>query len=405
MQSKSFRVRASLLTLMVVCALGTVVAQGVVPGGGKPGEQNSTLSPSAGNASPQRNGGPGPGGPPEPFPEAKSIPQPKNDRELAAAIKQLAGEVASAGRFSGSILVAADGDILLDDAWGDAEREHHVANTAETAFDVGSVGKLCTQIAILQLAEAHKLTLDAPFGKYLTKYPDHDIAAQVTVRQLLLHTSGMGDFFDAVTPDTHLGLVRELKGFLPLFAGKPLEFAPGSATRYSNTGYIVLGMVIEAVGGEDYFTYVERHILQPAGMAHSGFFDRSHLPATVAHSYDDRRDVTGTYAAKGSPAGGVQATASDLLKLVQSINSGKLMSQESVKILRGLIPRPPNAPPPADETKLTGYGIGGGAPGVSAQLVVDPTGRYTWAVLCNGSPPMAMAMGATIRQWIKGIPR
>ncbi len=405
MQSRSFHARSFLLMFMVVCASSTLVAQGVVPGGGKPGEQNSTPSPGAGNLPPQRSGGPGPGGPPEPFPEAKSIPQPKNDRELAAAIKQLAGEVASTDRFSGSVLVAADGDILLDDAWGDAVREHHIANMAETAFDVGSVGKLCTQIAILQLAEAHKLTLDAPFGKYLTKYPDQDIAAQVTIRQLLLHTSGMGDFFDAVTPDTHLGFVRELKSFLPLFSGKPLEFAPGSATRYSNTGYIVLGMVIEAVSGEDYFTYAERHILQPAGMTHSGFFDRSHLPATVAHSYDDHRDVTGTYAAKGSPAGGMQATASDLLKLVQSINADKLMSQESVKILRGLIPHPPNTPPPADETKLTGYGIGGGAPGVSAQLVVDPTGRYTWVVLCNGSPPMAMSMGTTIRQWVKGMSR
>src|ERR1700736_1690693 len=97
--------------------------------------------------------------------------------------------------------------------------------------------------------------------------------------------------------------------------------------------------------------------------------------------------------------------AGDLLRLVQAINGGKLISKESVKLLRDMIPHPPNAPPPPDDTKLAAYGIGGGAPGVNTGLSIDPIGHYTRVVLCNMSPPMAMSMGATISEWIKQMPK
>ena len=346
----------------------------------------------------------GPGGPPPPLPEAKAIPQPRNDEELAAAIKKLADTLGSSGRFSGTILVAADGKPLVEGAWGEADREQKIPNTAETAYDVGSIGKLFTQIAILQLLEKGKLSLDDPFGKYLTSYPDPDVASKVTIRQLLLHSSGMGDIFDQ-SGSENLGSMAELKDFLPLFAHKPLAFEPGSANLYSNAGYVVLGMVVEAISAENYFSYIKSHILEPAGMSRSGFFDRKHLPAFVAHSYQDGKDVTGAQPERGCPAGGLQASAGDLLRLVQTINSGKLISKESVKLLREMIPHPPNAPLPSDETKLTAYGIGGGAPGVNAGLAIDPTGRYTRVVLCNAGPPMAMSMGAAISEWIKQMPK
>ncbi len=347
--------------------------------------------------------GPGGGAPPLP-PEAKAIPQPKDDNELAAAIKKLADTLAASGRFSGSILVAADGKSLVDGAWGQADREQRIANTPETAYDVGSIGKLFTQIAILQLLEKGKVSLDETFGKYLTGYPDADIASKVTIRQLLLHSSGMGDIFDQ-NGSENLGSITELKGFLPLFAHKPLAFEPGSKNLYSNAGYVVLGMVIEAVSGENYFSYIKAHILEPAGMSRSGFFDRKHLPRSVAHSYDGDKDVTGAQPERGCPAGGLQASAGDLLRLVQAINGGKLISKDSVKLLRDMIPHPPNAPSPPDETKLAAYGIGGGAPGVNTGLSIDSSGRYTRVVLCNMSPPIAMSMGATISEWIKQMPK
>jgi len=347
----------------------------------------------------------GPGEAPQPFPESKAIAQPKNNEELAVAIKRLADELVKSARFSGSIFLAADGKTLVDGGWGEADRKSKTVNTTDTAFDVGSIGKLFTQIAVLQLTEIGKLGLDEPIGKYLATYPDSEVAGKVTTRPLLLHKSGIPDFFSHVTPETKLESIIELKDFLPLFVHKPLDFEPGSAQRYSSSGYILLGLLIEAVSGENYYTYVQRRILEAAGMAHSGFFDRAHLPPFVAHSYEDANDVTGMHPRRGSPAGGLQASAGDLFRLVAAINTGKLIKQESVKVLRGMIPRPPDEPPPADATKLMGYGIEGGAPGVNAQLVIDPVGRYTRIVLCNGGPPMAMSMGATIREWIKGMPK
>ena len=347
----------------------------------------------------------GPGGPPPELPEAKAIAQPKNEEELAAAIKQLADDLAAAGKFSGSILFAAGDKVLVDQAWGEADRKAKVANTPETAFDVGSIGKLLTQIAILQLAEASKLKLDEPFGKYVTDYPNQEIAGKVTVRQLMLNTGGIPDAFSNISPGTDLKSMRRLKDFLPLFASKPVEFEPGSSNRYSSSGYIILGLVIEAVSGQDYFSFVTKEILQPAGMTHSGFFDRKQLPATVARSYDGDEDVTEMHPPRGSSAGGLQVSSGDLFRLVQAVNAGKLLKKESVKVLRELVPTPPDAPPPADAAKLFAYGIGGGAPGISAQVAIDPQGHFTRVILCNSSPPMDMTMGATIRGWIQKLPK
>jgi CubicO group peptidase (beta-lactamase class C family) len=352
------------------------------------------------------HGGRGPGGPPpgmlrpEPFPEAREIAPPKNEVELAAAIVKLGDEVAGSGRFSGAVLLAVDDKPLVEEAWGLADRAKNIPNTAQTSFDVASLGKLFTQVAIVQLLEAGKLSLDEPFGKYLADYPNHDVAAKITLRLLLLHTSGMGDIADPATREAKARSLRSLKDFLPLFASEPLAFAPGSEMRYSNAGYVVLGRVVEQVAGEDYFQYVEHHILTPAGMKHAGFFDRTNLPATVARSYDGAVDVTQKHPVRGSPAGGLQASVEDLLRLVQAIDSGKLVKKESVKLLRDLVPRPPNAPQPADPNKFVGYGIAGGAEGVNAQLNIDPTGRFVRIVLCNSSPPMASSMAATIGDWL-----
>jgi CubicO group peptidase (beta-lactamase class C family) len=275
--------RGYLLLPALIFLSSILYGQEATPGVEKSSGQNPASGPSAGMGH-RLIGGPGAPGRPQPFEEAKKIGPPKNDKELAGAIKQLADELAASGKFSGSVLVAADGKPLIEEAWGDADREHKVSNKPETSYDVGSIGKLFTQIAILQLAEAGKVRLDDAFGKYLTNYPNADVAGKVTIRQLLLHSSGMGDFLDRITPDIKLGSMRELKDFVPLFVQKPLEFAPGTANRYSNAGYVVLGMIVEAVSGENYYGYIERHILQPAGMTHSGFFERSNLPRTDSSS-------------------------------------------------------------------------------------------------------------------------
>ena len=332
------------------------------------------------------------------------MPQPKNEAEFAAAIKALATKLAEDGKFSGSIIWAKDGEPLVNGAWGFADQNRGTANTPDTAYDIGSIGKLFTQTAVLLLVEQGKLSLDDTIGKYLKDYPNKAVAEKVTVRQLVMHTSGLGDIFgefrDRIPDFVHM---TELKDFSPLFADKPLEFEPGTNNRYSNAGYVVLGLVIEGASGENYYDYVQHHVLDVTGKTHSGFFNRSKLPASVARSYNGNDDTTSMHPGRGSPAGGLHVSAGDLLKFTQVVNSGKLLKPESVTVLNGMVPRPPGAPQGAPG-KLIAYGIEGGAPGVSAQLVLDPTGHYTRIVLSNGEQ-MAMQMAFTIREWFRAMPK
>lgn len=349
--------------------------------------------------------GGGDGGPPQVYPEAKAMPQPKNDAELAAAIKALADGLAEDGRFSGSIIWAKDGEPLVNGAWGFADQNRGTRNTVDTAYDVASIGKLFTQTAILQLMEQGKLSLDDKVGQHLKDYPNKAVAEKVTIRQLLLHTSGLGDIFglfeDGPPP---FATMTELKDFVPLFVNQTLLFEPGAGNEYSNAGYIVLGLIIEAASGENYFDYMQHRVLAAAGMTHSGFFNRAKLPPNVARSYEEGQEFTGQHPGRGSPAGGVQVSAGDLLKFTQAVNGGKLLKPENVTILNNLLPKPPGAPT-GEPGKLVAYGIEGGAPGVTAQLVLDPTGRYTRIVLCNEGPSMAMQMAFTIREWFRQMPK
>lgn len=249
--------------MISACQRSRVVAVFVWLTGSALFAQVQTITPDADPVTPQQSTGDrpaagpvkrmiGPGNAPQPFPEAKTISQPTNDKELAAAIQKLGDELASSGRFSGSVLLAVEGKPLSDGAWGEADRSAKVRNTTDTAYDVGSIGKLFTQIAILQLAERGKLSLDDTIGKYLPDYPDKGIAAKVTIRELLQHSSGIPDFLSRVTPEMKIESIVDLKDFLPLFAQQPVEFEPGSANRYSNSGYIILGLVIEAISKENY---------------------------------------------------------------------------------------------------------------------------------------------------------
>ncbi len=358
-------------------------------------------------AGPMRPDG-GPGAmklqPPQPFPQAAQIPPPKNEIELAAAISKLGDQLAAEEKFSGAVLLAVDGKRLVEKAGGLADRTAKLPNTTETSFDIASIGKLFTQIAIFQLHQAGKISLDEPFAKYLKDYPNAEVAGKVTVRQLLMHSSGIGDIAAPGVRETKAGALRSLKDFVPLFAREPLAFEPGSQKRYSNAGYVVLGRVIEEISGEDYYQYIENHILAPAGMNHSGFYSRTELGPNVARSYDGDTDVTRKHWVRGTPAGGLQATVGDLLRFIEAIDTAKLIEKDFIPVVRDMIPRPPSAPQPSDPNRLMAYGVSGGAEGVNAQLNIDAIGRYVRIVLCNNSPPMASQMSTTIGEWLKQLP-
>jgi len=293
--------------------------------------------------------------------------------------------LASAQQFSGVILVAKNGTPLVERAYGMADREAGRANDLETSFNIGSINKLFTQVAIRQLADAGKLNLDSTLARAWPDYPNQDIARKVTIRQILTMQSGIqGNIFAAPAGKTRHDVVS-LQDYFELFKNEPLQFEPGSKQQYSNAGYIVLGLLIEKLSGENYYEYIRRHIYEPAGMTQTGSWRVDRWPANTAIGYTrGGQDAPPTtplqrntdfLPGKGSSAGGGYSTAHDLLRLMNALRTHKIAS----------------AP------EAGNVGVAGGAPGLNAAVEGDLPGGYDVIVLANLDPPAAERVARLIR--------
>jgi D-alanyl-D-alanine carboxypeptidase len=316
--------------------------------------------------------------------------QPPVTADVAARIRSYLATQALADTFSGVVVLARHGEIVFSGAYGMASKEYGSSNTLDTRFNLGSINKLMTRIAVEQLVAQHALSYDDTIGKLLPGYPNK-AAAAVTVRELLDMSSGIGDFFGPAYEATPMSRLRTLSDYVPLFAAKPLAFAPGTKHAYSNGGFIVLGLMIERASGQDYYSYVQRRIFEPAGMTRSGWFDRDVPASDIASGYT--KDVPAgstawrnniyTAPARGSSAGGGYTTAGDLLRFSAALESGKLLDAAGTRSVLG-----------------EGIGVAGGAPGINADLEIDPASGYTLVVLSNYDPPSAERVARQIREWI-----
>lgn len=297
--------------------------------------------------------------------------------DLTARLTKTLDSLAAAGQFSGVVLLAKDGVPVFEQAYGFADREARTRNTVETAFNLGSINKLFTQIAIRQLADAGKLDVDSTLARAWPDYPNQDVARRVTIRQLLQHRSGVGGNIFAAPPGKTRGDIRRLADYLPLFVTEPLQFEPGTSQRYSNAGYIVLGLLVERLSGEDYYDYVRRHIYEPGGMTRTASWTVDSLPANTAKGYTPLGPNTALLPGRGSSAGGGYSTAHDLLRLINALRAGKI----------------PSGPP-------SGIGIAGGAPGLNAAVEGDLPGGYDVIVLANLDPPAAESVSRIVRGWL-----
>jgi CubicO group peptidase (beta-lactamase class C family) len=288
-------------------------------------------------------------------------------------------------QLSGIVLVAQDGVPQFERAYGMADREAGRPNDLETSFNLGSINKLFTGIAIRQLAAAGKLNIDSSLAGAWPDYPNQEAARKVTIRQILEHRSGIqGNIFAAPPGKTRHDVVS-LQDYFELFKNEPLQFEPGSRQQYSNAGYIVLGLLIERLSGENYYEYVRRHIFEPAGMTQTGSWRIDRWPANTAIGYtrggEDAapntplKRNTDILPGKGSSAGGGYSTAHDLLRLLNALRAHKV----------------PNAP----EAGM--IGIAGGAPGLNAAMEGGLPGGYDVIVLANLDPPAAERVARLIR--------
>ncbi len=320
--------------------------------------------------------------------------------DVLQALAAYLDSLSKAGEFSGTVLAAHNGEVVLERAYGLADRAHMTPNGLDTQFNLASMGKMFTGVAILQLVEQGKLSLSAKLSAILSDYPNQDVASRVSIHELLTHTAGVADWMGSSRYTELRGTLRRVADYLPLFVDEPLEFVPGTQYSYSNSGYILLGLVIEKVSGEDYFDYVREHIFSPAGMTHTDSYTLDALPPSAAIGYttlDGNYEWTLTWRGngfvlpmRGSSDGGGYSTAHDLLAFSQALLGNRLLSAADTDlVLKGKVEA-------EDPTRWYAYGFqdkvlngqrvvghGGSFPGVNSFLDMYVDSGYVLVVLTN----------------------
>jgi len=316
--------------------------------------------------------------------------------------------------FSGVALIARGEAVEVVAGYGFADPAKKRANAPDTRFNLGSINKTFTAIAIAQLIQQDRLALDDTLAKHLPGYPNQAAAARITIRDLLTHRSGVAQFMRADFGDVSVAAMVEAVG------AQPQAFEPGARQEYSNGGYVVLGRVIEVISGKPYPAYISDHIYRPAGMTASGFFRQGDpennvaLPVTSAGGRG--RSTAGgpgsTMAPSGprtgNPAGGGYSTAVDLFRFSRALRTGRLLDSRMTRyVLTETFAEQPRWGFALREQMIGSrrfIGNGGGAPGVNAELRFEPAGDYTVVVLANSSPPAATELLAAILNQIAGAP-
>ena len=328
-----------------------------------------------------------------------------SDAEIAAQLEGYVERLASRDAFSGTVMLAKKGVPLYQAAFGEANKDFAVKNTLDTKFNLGSMNKMFTAVAVMQLVEAGKLSLDDTLGKFLPAGAlKPDVLSKVRVKHLLSHTSGLGSYFTDEWDRQSRALWRSVDDWMGLVKDESLQFEPGTRWAYSNTGMLVLGKVIERASGQDYFAYVRDHVAKPAGMTNTDAYELDRVNRNLAVGYErEGEDANGPiyrnnlfmHVIRGGPAGGGYSTVADLTRFAEALKSGKLVSAASLRTLT--TPKP--------ELTSPEYGFGfvidaggrvvghsGGFPGINSQLDIYVGEDYTLAVMSNyggGAEPVA----------------
>lgn len=326
---------------------------------------------------------------------------------LAADTRKRIDALEAEDKLSGTFLLVHDGNTVFEWNGGMADREASVPVSARTRFRMASLGKMFTAVAILQLADAGKLSLDDRLSRHLPDYPNQAVANAITLGQLLSHTSGTGEIFVEDFPKLSASL-KTHRDYWAAFAATPLEFEAGSQDRYSNYGFILLGSVVEALSGRSYYEYVDQHIFRPAGMTSTGAAPESEAIPDLAHAYTKTDGAwtreTSSLPWRGTAAGGGYTTAHDLAKFATALMDGTLISEASLAA----------ATRPQNHKDWYGYGFmvsgegderqfghEGGAPGMNAVLNVRPETGYIAVGLSNLDPD---AMGKMVNFATRRLP-
>jgi CubicO group peptidase (beta-lactamase class C family) len=349
--------------------------------------------------------------------------------EAARRLEAHVDSLAALDRFSGVVLFESDGEILLHKAWGQAEKAFGVPNQTDTKFNLGSMNKMFTAVTVARLIEEGALRLDDTIGEYLgSEWLRPGIGEKVTIEHLLTHTSGLGSYYSPELMELNPGRFRSIDDFQEIVRRDSLRFEPGTRWSYSNTGFLLLGAIIEKVTGRSYYDAVREYVYEPAGMTATDAYaldeptpnlaigyERSggpgggpegprggpggprrgpneprsgrHAPGVAATEQAPvwRTNIYG-HVVRGGPAGGGYSTAPDLLAFARALRENRLLSAEMTR--RVTTPKPELASPEYgygfgfwDEGRVVGHT--GGAPGINAALQIDLERGTTLVALSN----------------------
>jgi D-alanyl-D-alanine carboxypeptidase len=286
------------------------------------------------------------------------------------ALGQQVQRAATRARFGGEVAVTRHGRIVFARGFGLANRARRQPVTLDTAFNLASMGKMFTGVAAAQLVQAGKLRFGYRIGRYLPHLPARLRA--LTVAELLDHTSGLGDFFADPGYERLRPTLTTLGAYLPLVTDERLKFKPDARWSYSNSGFLLAGLVIEKASGEPYAEYLARRVWKPAGMRHTGCFERAHLPrfAVMGHLPGGAAD-TSTLPPIGTSAGGCYSSARDLLAFARALETGRLVSRK----LTNVSPSSKGRLPAAATASVSGSATGGRASRTRSGTTAAPRRR------------------------------
>lgn len=261
----------------------------------------------------------------------------RSDEPRARDLGDVIEGAAAASGFSGVVRVTVERTMVLEKAYGLAEHSYAVANTVDTRFGVASGGKLFTALGVGSLIDEGRLSLSARVTDVIA-LPLPNVSPEVSIGQLLTHTSGVFDYYDEELVDDfdHFELsvppfkLVTLEDYLPLLTAGAMKFAPGARFSYSNSGFVLLGLAIEAVSGVPYHRFIEERVFRRCGMTATGFFRFDRLPERVATGYiedsDGWRSNIYSLPIIGGPDGGAFSTTADMERLWLDLFDGNLLS-------------------------------------------------------------------------------
>ncbi|MBX9747411.1 MAG: beta-lactamase family protein, partial [Hyphomonadaceae bacterium] len=253
------------------------------------------------------------------------------ERDVVRRVRRACERMARDEGLSGAVLLARNGAPVFRAAYGMRNRADRAPNRIDTKFNLASIGKLFTSLAVLRLVDAGRLSLDSTLESVWPDYPNREVAAAVTIAQLLSHSAGVPNYVVEAMRTPPQSLVT-LSDTLALFVNQPLTQTPGALFEYSNGGYIILGCLVEKLTGEDFFDHCRRTIFAPLGMRDTDAFRADDIVPNLAVGYLRDLERPGVWrnntfdVFRGTAAGGSYSTLDDLLSFANAFTRGELLS-------------------------------------------------------------------------------